>query len=171
MSVALLGTCAAVAFAVANPVPSAVTAAVKPTAKADAVPNVAHTYLGEVTGSVVKVGDGSITLKVAEVVQTGTTHKRMASPHIPGMSGGHRSSSIAVPKLGTKMVEMTFDLSDAVTVKTIAGKTMTLADVTVNGAVRVHVERVREVKPGEKTEPRLVVKTIDVPVPTAVVKK
>jgi hypothetical protein len=171
MSVALFGTCAAVAFAVANPVPSEVPAAVKPTAKADAVPNVSHTYLGEVTGSVVKVGDGSITLKVTEVVQTGTTHKKMASPHVPGMSGGHRSSSIAVPKLGTKMVEMTFDLSDAVTVKTVTGKAMTLADVTANGAVRVHVERVREVKPGEKTEPRLVVKSIDVPVPAAVVKK
>ncbi len=167
MSVALLGTCAAVAFAVANPVP----ATVKPTAKADAAPNVSHTYVGEVTGTVVKVGDGSITLKVPEVVQTGTTHKRMPSPHVPGTSGGHRNSSIAVPKLGTKLVEMTFDLSAAVTVKTISGKAMTLADVTANGPVRVHVERVREVKPGEKTEPHLVVKSIDVPVPAAVVKK
>ena len=163
MSVALLGTCAAVAFAVANPVP----AAVRPTAKADAAANVAHTYVGEVTGYVVKVGDGSITLKVPEVVQTGTTHKRVATPHVPGMSGGHRSSSIAVPKLGTKMVEATFELSDAVTVKTVTGKAMTLADVTANGAVRVHVERVRDLTPGEKTEPRLVVKTIDVPVPPA----
>ena len=166
MSVYLIGPCAAVALIIADPVPSTPPPP-KAAAKADAVPTATHAYLGEVTGYVVKVGDGSITLKVPEVVQTGTTHKRVAMPHVPGVSGGHRSSSIAVPKLGTKMVETTFELSDAVTVKTVTGKAMTLADVTANGAVRVHVERVRDVKPGEKTEPRLVVKTIDVPVPPA----
>ena len=161
MSVTLLGTCAAVAFAVANPVPSAVTATVKPTAKADAVPNVAHTYLGEVTGSVVKVGDGSITLKVPELVPSATAQRRPSAR--PGAR--HRTAAISTPKATTKMVEVTYDLGDAVSVKTVTGKVMTLADVSVNSPARVHVERLREQKVGEKSEPHVVVKSIDIPVP------
>ena len=72
-----------------------------------------------------------------------------------------------MPKLGTKLVEVTYALGDAVSVKTIGGKTMTLADVTTGEAARVHVERVREIaKPGEETEPKVVVKSIDIPTPT-----
>jgi len=164
MSVYVLGACAAALIAAD---PAAALTPAKVAEKSAAAANVSHTYLGEVTGLVVKVGDDSITLKVPEVVQTGTTRQRSHTPHVPGMSGGHRGSSITVPKLETKMVEVTYDLGDPVSVKTVAGKAMTLSDVVVGGAARLHVERVREWKPGEKTEPHVVVKTIDIPVPAA----
>ena len=170
MSVTLFAACAAAAALAADPAaynPPA-TPAAKPAAKA-ADPSVSHTYLGEVTGTVVKVGDGSITLNVPQVVQTGTTQKKMPSPHVPGMSrGGHHGSSITVPKVATRLVEVTYDLGEKVSVKTVTGKTMTLADVTVGGVARVHVERLREQKPGEKSEPHVAVKAIDIPAPVAV---
>ena len=173
MSVHVLGACAAVALIAADP--TGVNPPPKAAAKAAPAPEVSHTYLGEVTGTVVQAGDGSITLKVPEVVQTGTTRSAGGGsggrvPHLPGMpsvGGSRRGSGVTVPKFGTKLVEVTYTLGDAVTVKTVAGKTMTLADVTAGGAARVHLERLREVpKPGEKTEPRVVVKSIDIPVPT-----
>ena len=164
MSVHFFGACAAAALLATSGVKAADPASPTAAKPAEAA-NVSHTYLGEVTGTVVKVGDGSITLSVPEVVQTGTTHKKMPSPHLPGMKSGHRSTSITVPKTTTKLVEVTYDLGDAVSVKTVTGKPMTLADVAVGGAARVHVERLREPKVGEKAEPHVVVKSIDIPTP------
>ena len=167
MSVHFFGACATAALLAASGVRAADPAAPTAPKPAEAA-NVSHTYLGEVTGTVVKVGDGSITLSVPEVVQTGTTHKKVPSPHVPGMkSGGHRTTSITVPKTTTKLVEVTYDLGDAVSVKTVTGKPMTLADVVAGGVARVHVERLREQKVGEKSEPHVVVKSIDIPTPAA----
>jgi len=163
MSLPLLAACAA-AFAV-NPAvakfpapPAKVAAATAPD------PTVSHTYLGEVTGTVVKVGDGTITLKVPELVPSATAQRR-PSAH---PTGRHRHAPIAAPKATVKLVEVTYDLGESVSVKTVTGKAMTLTDVTVGGAARVHVERLRDFKPDEKAEPHVVVKTIDIPTPAAV---
>ena len=164
MSVTLFAAYAAAATLAANPaaynLPSA--PAAKAAAKAAPDPSVSHTYLGEVTGTVVKVGDGSITLKVPELVPSATSQRAPSRP-----SRNHRHAPLAMPKATTKLVEVTYDLGDAVSVKTVTGKPMTLTDVTVGSAARVHVERLREQKLGEKTEPHVVVKTIDIPTPTA----
>lgn len=160
MSIRFFGTCAAVAVLAASGVRAAdPETPVAP--KSEPAPNVAHTYLGEVTGTVVKVGDGSITLSVPELVPAATAQRKpTARP-----STKSRSRAVTAPKVTTKLVEVTYDLGDAVSVKTVTGKPMTLADVSVGGAARVHVERLRELKVGEKTEPHVVVKSIDIPVP------
>ena len=165
MSLQIFGACVAAAVMAADPVafnlPAPPAPAVKSVVKAEVNPNVSHTYLGEVTGTVVKVGDGSITLKVPELVPSATAQRRPSAR--PGAR--HRTAAISTPKATTKMVEVTYDLGDAVSVKTVTGKVMTLADVSVNSPARVHVERLREQKVGEKSEPHVVVKSIDIPVP------
>ncbi len=159
MSVHFLASCAAAAILVTAGVQAADPA--PPAAKSEPAPNVSHTYLGELTGTVVKVGDGSITLSVAEVVPSTTAQKT------PRPSTKSRTRAVTAPKVTTKLVEVTYDLGDAVSVKTVTGKPMTMADVAVGGVARVHVERLRELKVGEKTEPHVVVKSIDIPTPAA----
>ena len=161
MSLPLLAACAA-ALAVNPAVAKLPAPPAKVAAAAAPDPNVSHTYLGEVTGTVVKVGDGSITLSVPELVAAATNRRTPSHP-----SRNHRHAPISAPKATVKLVEVTYDLGESVSVKTVTGKAMTLADVAVGGAARVHVERLREFKPNEKADPHVVVKTIDIPVPAA----
>lgn len=158
MSVHFFASCAAAAILATAGVRAADPAT--PAAKPAEAANVSHVYLGEVTGTVVKIGDGSITLSVPEVIPSTASQKSMPRP-----STKSRTRAVTAPKVTTKLVEVTYDLGDAVSVKTVTGKPMTLADVSVNSAARVHVERVREQKVGEKTEPHVVVKSIDIPTP------
>jgi hypothetical protein len=118
--------------------------------KADPNTYTATSHVGEVNGEVVKVDDKSITLKVPEVEQTGVSRSRRG----------------VVPKLGVKHTEVTYQLADKVVVKTVGGKAADLSAVKVGEAVRVHVDKVKEGKLGEKLESRLEVKRIDVPNPT-----
>jgi hypothetical protein len=126
-------------------------AADEPKAKPADEPKVKQTYLGAETGTVVKVGDGSITVKEQKTAQTGTTTRR----------SGNRT--IQVPTYSTKTVEMTYQLALDVTVKTAAGKEAKLQDVKPGMTVKVYGYRVTETTPGEKPVSRVEVKRIDVP--------
>lgn len=78
-------------------------------------------------GSVVKVADGAVTLKVPTVVQTGVTRQRV---------GKH---TITVPKYTTEQVEAKFALAKDVQVKSPGGKAADLSDVRAGDPVRLHV--------------------------------
>jgi hypothetical protein len=116
-----------------------------------AEPSVSKTYLGAVTGTVVKVGSGSITVKVPTTVQSGVTRRR----------SGNRT--ITVPKYTTKQVENTYPLSAEVVVKTAGGKSAKMEDVKPGGAVRLHGYNVKERTPGEKPVTHFEVRRIDIP--------
>lgn len=130
----------------------------KSSGKSDEI--VITSHVGNVVGEVVKVGSESITVKVPEVVQTGTTRQ-----HVGG--GGRAGHTVTVPKLGTKLVEVTYPLADKVVVKTVGGKDADLSAVKEGEAVELHLDKVREGKVGEKLESHLEVKRIDVPNPPA----
>lgn len=117
-------------------------------------PAVSKADLGDVTGTVVKAGPGSITLKVPTVTQTGVTRKHV---------GGRHGPTVAVPKYGTKQVETSYTLAPDVVVKTAAGKSATLAEVATGKPVRLHVYRVTERAPGEKPVSHVEVRRIDIP--------
>jgi hypothetical protein len=114
-------------------------------------PTVSMTYLGSVTGTVVKVESGSITVKVPTPVRSGVTRRRM----------GNRT--VSVPRYTTKQVENTQPLSADVVVKTVGGKSATLEDVRPGVAVRLHVYSVKERTVGEKPVARSEVRRIDIP--------
>ena len=121
-----------------------------PAKKADPNVTVRSTPVGDVTGEVVKVEKGTITLKVPEVVQTGVS----------------RSRGRVTPRLGMKTAEVSYPLADKVVVKTVSGKEADLDAVKEGGMVALHVSQVKESRPGEKATTRLEVKRIDVPNPT-----
>jgi hypothetical protein len=121
-------------------------------------PIVSKADLGDVTGTVVKAGPGSITLKVPTVTQTGVTRKHV---------GGRHGPTVAVPKYGTKQVETSYTLAPDVVVKTAAGKSATLGEVATGKPVRLHVYRVTERTPGEQPVSHVEVRRIDIPDPPA----
>jgi len=121
------------------------------TDKSDAI--VMSSHVGNLTGQVSKVEKGSITLKVPEVVVTGITRRRT------GTHGG----STAVPKYGTKTVELTYPISDKVVVKTVSGKDVDMSAVTTGETVEIHLDKVKEGKVGEPLQSHVEVKRIDVP--------
>lgn len=115
-----------------------------------AEPSVSTSDLGDVVGAVVKVSDGSVTLKVPTVVQTGATRKRV----------GKRT--ITVPKYTTKQVESTFTLAKDVKVSSTGGKAADLSDVRAGDPVRLHVYKVTERAVGEKPVAHAEVRRVEV---------
>lgn len=101
-------------------------------------PAVPRADLGDVTGTVVKAGPGSITLKVPTVAQTGVSRKHV---------GGRHGPTVTVPRYETKQVETTYALAPDVVVKTLAGKSATLEEVRPGEPSRLHVYRVTERTP------------------------
>jgi hypothetical protein len=131
-------------------------AAVVANASAVDPPATSKRYLGDLTGTVVKVDKDSITVSITTVVQNGTTRQRM---------GGRRGKSVSVPKLESKLVEETIPLGDKVGIKTVSGKVMKLEDVQVGSAARLHVYNVTVRVVGEKPETHYEVERIDIPNP------
>lgn len=134
----------------------ALLAAAGPSPAAD--PAVSRADLGDVTGTVVKAGPGSISLKVPTVAQTGVSRRHV---------GGRHGPTVAVPKYATKQVETTYALAPDVVVKTLAGKSATLEEVRPGTQARLHVYRVTERTPGERPENHLEVRRIDIAGPSA----
>lgn len=120
-------------------------------------PTVTKTFVADVTGEVVKVESGRITIRVPQTVQTGVTHRRVGS--------GPHARTVTVPKFGVKYAESTHALASDVAVKTVAGKSVAIADVRSGFPVQLHVTRVTERTPGEKPQSRLEVTRVLIPVP------
>lgn len=116
-------------------------------------PTFTKSKLGVVTGTVTQIDPASITVKVPQMVQSGSTRRRI----------GRRS--IRVPRYTTKQVESTFSVASDVTVKMIGGKHASLSDVLVGLPVRLHVYKVTEHHLGEKAESHAEVRRIDIPKP------
>lgn len=163
----LTSVVAAIAYAAAHdvhaadpkpPAPPATTAD-----KSDEI--VMSSHIGNLTGKVVKTSPSSITLSVPETMVTGITRR-----HVGGYGPHAHGHTVAVPRYGTKLVELTYPVSDKVVVKTVSGKDATLSAVTAGEVVEIHLDKVKEGKIGEKLETHVEVKRIDVP-NAAVAKK
>lgn len=158
-----LATCSLAAFTVADdPKPDDKKASPSSSAstdKSDAI--VMSSHIGNLTGQVSKVDKGSITLKVPEVVVSGITRRH---------AGSGRGGSVAVPRYSTKTVELTYPLSDKVTVKTVSGRELDMSAVSVGETVEIHLDKVKEGKVGEKLQSHVEVKRIDVPNPVSTKK-
>ena len=104
------------------------------TSPAPETPHTKHVGAGQISGQVVKAGNESLTLKIMETVQSGTTRRRI---NIPSGNGRSRSMTINQPKYTTKEKEVTYTMADNGIVVSAAGKLEKLADLKAGDHVTV----------------------------------